>query len=70
MLHLIALVLGGAGVYAGYRWLSREFRRAVGTVGPQAHAKTAAAQVAGVPKDLGKLEWDEQAGVYRPTRQV
>jgi len=71
MPQVIVLVLTGAGLYAGYRWVSREVRRALAAAA-EAHdgLKTEAAKAAGVPKDLGPLEWDEKAGVYRPSRQV
>lgn len=71
MPQVIVLVLAGAGVYAGYRWVSREVRRALAAAA-DAHdgLKTEAAKAAGIPKDLGPLEWDEKAGVYRPSRQA
>ena len=74
MPQVIALVLAGAGLYAGYRWVSREIGRALAASDEaQGGLRTHAAQtakVSGVPKDLGSLEWDEAAGVYRPSKQA
>lgn len=68
MPQVIALVLAGAGLYAGYRWVSREIGRALTAAGEaQEELRSQAAKVSGVPKDLGTLEWDEAAGVYRPS---
>jgi hypothetical protein len=69
MPQLIVVALAGAGIYAGFRWVSREFRRAL-----EAAEKTPdeVAQRAGerlMPKDLGTLEWDAETGVYRPSRR-
>ncbi len=55
MPHVIALVVAGAGLYAGYRWVSRVIARGQQR---EAHRVT--------PKDLGNLEYDAKAGVYRP----
>ena len=72
MPHVVALMLAGAGLYAGYRWLARQ----AGLVAEdlkqaEAALKRRAAQgeerARDVAKDLGQLEWDETAGVYRPT---
>lgn len=68
MPQVIALVLAGAGLYAGYRWMSREIGRAVTAASEaQEGLRSQAAKVSVVPKDLGTLEWDEAAGVYRPS---
>ena len=69
MPQVIALVVAGAGLYAGYRWLSREVRRALAAADAQGLTGQAV-KPARMPKDLGPLEWDEQAGVYRPARQI
>ncbi len=71
MPQVIALVLAGAGLYAGYRWVSREVRRALAAAEEaQEELRTRAAKVSGMPKDLGSLEWDEETGVYRPSKQA
>jgi hypothetical protein len=65
MPQLIMLGLAGAGLYAGWRWLAREFQRAI-EAADRAEAEATARTAA--PRDLGKLEWDPEAGVYRPSR--
>lgn len=54
MPHVLALVAVGAGLYAGYRWVSRVIAKGQSDGGRVA------------PKDLGTLEYDAKAGVYRP----
>jgi hypothetical protein len=66
MPQLIALAVAGAGLYAGYRWVSRQ----IGRVREEAHRaeeelRRRAAAARG-PVDLGALEFDEVNGVYRP----
>lgn len=66
MPQVVALAVVGAGIYAGYRWVSRqvvklqeEARRA------EEELRRRAAEAA-QPKDLGSLVYDETNGVYRP----
>ena len=54
MPQLLLLVAAGAGLYSGYKWVSRELAKA----SEQAQARAA--------KDLGTLVWDEKLGAYRP----
>ena len=54
MPQLLLLVAAGAGLYSGYKWVSRKVAKA------SAHAKAHGA------KDLGTLVWDEALGAYRP----
>ena len=69
MPQLIALALVGAGLYAGYKWLSKVVRRhGQAAARAQEEALRGAAEAAMGPKDLGSLVWDEQAGVYRPSQ--
>lgn len=67
MPQVVALILAGAGLYAGYRWLARQLIRNAEEAQRQ-HEELArkAAEATGLPKDLGTLEWDESAGVYKP----
>ncbi len=65
MPHVIAAVLIGAGIGAGVKWLAREMTRAADTA-RMAHEHMSRADPLNAPKDLGKLEWDADAGVYRP----
>jgi hypothetical protein len=62
MPQLVVLGLLGAGLYAGYRLIAREVRRAV------AAAEAELSSAKRVPRDLGTLEWDAEARVYRPKR--
>ena len=68
MPQVIALVLLGAGLYAGYRWLARtandigaEMRRAEDELAQKATGR--------IEKDLGTLELDPNTGVYRPAQR-
>jgi hypothetical protein len=63
MPQLIGLAFVGAGLYAGYKWLSKELRRAREELRHRTSDRT------GLPKDLGPLEWDEKLGVYRPANK-
>lgn len=70
MPQVIALLLAGVGLFAGYRWVTREVRRAIAAAQEaQEELRNKAAEVSGFPRDLGNLEWDEKAGVYRPARR-
>jgi hypothetical protein len=61
MPQVVAAVLIGAGIAAGFKWIAREMARAV----DDAHDDQPTRNVA-APKDLGALEWDAKSGVYRP----
>jgi hypothetical protein len=68
MPQLIAFAVIGAGLYAGYRLLARlaenleaELKRANDEINENAAGQVEA-------KDLGALEYDAGAGVYRPAR--
>lgn len=65
----IVLLIAGAGLLAGARWLAREMQtRAAEAERAAAEARRGAAEHAQGPKDLGTLEWDADARVYRPRR--
>jgi hypothetical protein len=70
MPQLIVVALAGAGLYAGFKWIARGVHRAV-EAAERTHEelgrRTGSSAMA--PKDLGALEWDAEAGVYRPTRR-
>jgi hypothetical protein len=57
-------VVGAAGI-AGYRLLSSLARYGQAARKEEARVRRATAPV----RDLGNLEWDEVAGVYRPRAQ-
>jgi hypothetical protein len=65
MPHVMFAVLVGAGIGAGMKWLAREMTRAADTA-RMAHDQMSRSPLKVAPKDLGKLEWDADAGVYRP----
>ncbi len=52
-------ILGAAGI-AGYKFLSAMMHPG------QTPVSKATRQAAPAVRDLGQLEWDERAGVYRP----
>jgi hypothetical protein len=66
MPQVIALMVAGAGLYAGFKWVSRLLSEAEQTIkrGEEIQRREAAAR--SVPKDLGPLDYDPQTGVYRP----
>jgi len=64
MPQLIALALVGVGAYAGYKYITKQVRR----MADEAEQRTETASRAGGPRDQGELEWDAEAGVYRPRR--
>ena len=70
MPQLIVIGLAGAGLYAGCRWLVRELRHALEAAQPARDDLSRAATETIGPKDLGRLEWDAEAGVYRPARRI
>ena len=64
---IVPLLLAAAGLYAGARWFAKQLSK------PADNARSAAgewhkgtASNARVPRDLGTLEFDSEAGVYRP----
>ena len=66
MPQLVALALVGAGLYAGYRWFARtaEITAEIQRAEDELQRRTAGV----LPKDMGELEFDPAAGVYRPKR--
>lgn len=70
MPHVFALVIAGAGLYAGYKWVARQLAD-VQEAARRQEAELREAMMRGgraAPKDLGTLEFDPQAGVYRPRK--
>ena len=68
MPQVIALALLGAGLYAGYRWLTRTTREIAAQM---QRAKDEVRQEAAgrIEKNLGALEYDPSSDVYRPARK-
>ncbi len=67
MPQVVAAVLIGAGIAAGVKWLAKEMTRA-SDAARMAHEQTRRGPLTAAPKDLGALEWDAEAGVYKPSR--
>jgi hypothetical protein len=67
MPQVFALVLAGAGLYAGFKWVQRALKGAEAeALRREAELRAAAARAGVAPKDLGTLEYDDKTGVYRP----
>lgn len=66
---LVFLAVVGAGAYATYKLFEKLLRQAA-TPSPaeveRIRRETAAARAGAGTRDLGKLEYDEATGVYRP----
>jgi hypothetical protein len=68
MPQVVAAVLIGAGIAAGVKWLAKEMTRAAEAARlAQDELGRRRERVTAAPKDLGTLEWDAKAGVYRPS---
>jgi hypothetical protein len=67
MPQVVFAVIAGAGFYAATRWFARALEAQEELTRRRAHDATqhSGGRAAG-PRDLGALEWDERAGVYRP----
>jgi hypothetical protein len=66
MPHVMFAVLVGAGIGAGMKWLAREMARTAAAARMAHDQMSRQAPLEVAPKDLGRLEWDADAGVYRP----
>lgn len=60
MPHVIAVLVAGAGLYAGWKWISRQI------ASDKTEKPAAAPKPRTGPKDLGTLDRDPVSGVYRP----
>lgn len=69
MPQLVVLALVGAGLYVGYRWLSRSVREIKAEVRRAENEWRARAAGSALEKDMGRLEYDPASGVYRPMRR-
>jgi hypothetical protein len=68
MPQFIALALLGAGFYAGYRLVVRA-KEAVADMQRAQDELRRRATGAALEKDMGALEYDPAAGVYRPAKR-
>ena len=63
--QFFVLALVGAGLYAGYRWMTQATQQItvdVRTAEDELRRRASAA----LEKDMGALEYDPATGVYRP----
>ena len=68
MPQVIALAVLGAGLYAGYRWLTRTTREIAAHV-QRAEDEMRREAAGRIEKNLGALEYDPSSDVYRPARK-
>lgn len=68
MPQLVVVALLGAGLYAGYRWISRAARQVLEEAERAQRAQAQRAEAV-VIKDLGALELDPASGVYKPKQR-
>lgn len=69
MPQLVVAALLGAGLYAGYRWVSRTARQMLDEAERARAAEEARRADAVVAKDLGALELDPASGIYKPKQR-
>jgi hypothetical protein len=67
MPQIVAVVLIGAGIAAGVKWIAKEVAKVaqatrLATEDIKPHEPMSVA-----PRDLGALEYDAETGVYRPS---
>ena len=64
---LVLLAVVGAGCYAGFKFFSKLIERAQTPSRSDAErARRDSRAATAKTRDLGELEWDEKAGVYKP----
>ena len=64
---VVAFIVAGAGLYAGAKWIVKELsRRAEEARVAADDMRKRTAQGKSSPRDLGPLEFDPAANVYRP----
>ena len=63
MPQLIVLAVAGAGLLAGYKWVSKKVSAHMEAAEAARHAAEAG------PKEMGALEWDAETQAYRPVRR-
>jgi hypothetical protein len=68
MPQVFVLALVGAGLYAGYRWLTATAREIAADV-RRAEEELRRTAAGALEKDMGELVYDPAAGVYRPKRR-
>ena len=68
MPQLIVLAVAGAGLIAGYKWVSKKVAAHM-EAAEQMRAEAARQAAEAGPKEMGALEWDADAQAYRPVRR-
>jgi hypothetical protein len=64
---LIFLAVIGAGCFAGFKLFTKLIEQAqTPSRSDRDRVRRDMRATAGTTRDLGELEWDEQAGVYKP----
>lgn len=64
---IIPLIIAGAGLYAGAKWLAKALVRHAEEARVAANeARKRTSRTSGAPRDLGTLEFDKVAKIYRP----
>jgi hypothetical protein len=63
------MALVGAGLYAGYRWLSRSAKEITAEIKRTEDELLHRAAGRALEKDMGRLEYDPVSGVYRPVER-
>lgn len=66
MPHVFGIALIATGLYAGGRWLARKLAQQAEDAAQVAEEMRRRARATHAPKDLGALEYDTAAQVYRP----
>jgi hypothetical protein len=67
MPQVIAAMVVGASVYAGFKWLSKLLGEAQDAATRMEEARRRNSRpTSHTPKDLGALELDPETGVYKP----
>lgn len=69
MPQLVVAALLGAGLYAGYRWVTRTARQVLDEA-ERDHTEQVPRAGGVVTKDLGALELDPASGVYKPKQRT
>ena len=62
----LAVVIAGLGLVAGFRWVSKVLERQARESARRMEEAERRAQAGRVPRDLGALEFDPAACLYRP----
>ena len=66
MPQLVVVAIAGAGLIAGYKWLSKKLDEQMKAAPIRERADASASSG---PREMGALEWDSEAQVYRPVRR-